>query len=316
MKRLILVKQSPAIQLGHMYEHIYCMRIDELFHSHNLFPHLDFALYGKMYHGGVLVIDVELYTTEAVSLIDDIKTLDVDLNQEIIMRTLSVMLAEMRQPIETTGYDSVVKGLSELQAQEWQTIDDLTMIDAKKIRRPAGPIYIIRGNTLPIFKVTSGVFIDREFASSNRELMPLFGQLARMIVSTWQGTANSLGLYSYDDEFTSNKQHEGLVNTFHAPRVRGVEIDVSEILEKSVADVQMLREAGAVERLVDELHRISYADHSDSAPGYERNYKDTLVFMGTKGWRQLATEKNCAALLKHMSIVVSVGRKKATRSLC
>lgn len=314
MKRLILVKQSPAIQLGHMYEHIYCMRIDELFHSHNLFPHLDFALYGKMYHGGILVIDIELYTANAVRLADKIKTLQIDLNQEIISRTLSMMLAEMEQPIETAGYDAVVKELEELHEQRWQTIDSLAIIDAKKIRRSAGPIYIVHGRAIPVSKIVTGVFLEREFAASNRELMPLFGQIARLIVSTWQGTvANSFGLYSYDDKFKSSKEQEGLTNTFHAPRVRGVEIDVDEVLEKCMTDIRELLKTRAIERLAEELNKMSYEEHSDSAPNYERNYEDTLVFMGTKGWQQIVTEENCAALLRHLSINVSFGRKKVVQ---
>ena len=107
MKRLALVKTSPEIQLGHLYEHIFCAHIHTLMRQHHLFPRLDYSVDGTTYYGGIVHVDVELYTNAAIALTDQIIPLDITLNETTIFTATKQLLAEKEEPFDSAGYDNV-----------------------------------------------------------------------------------------------------------------------------------------------------------------------------------------------------------------
>jgi hypothetical protein len=316
MKRLVLIKKSPAVQLGHLYEHIFWSHVDTLFYEHDLFPHLDYSLTGETYEGGIINITVELYTEAAIALSDAIPALPVKLNEEMITTAATQILAEKEEPLASTGYDKVRRELEDLHAQPWQSIDEIGLIDTKDIRKKASPFYIAEGKPLPARKLTTSVVLDVKFARLHRELLPLFRQFAWLITSSFQGVlADTHGYYSDEDAYKNTKGGVSVVNTFKVGNAKDIEVDVPATLETCLGIVSDLQKHDVFGRYMKELHAVSYYNRSDLAPNLERNYEDTLILIGPKGWQSIATEENGKLLLEHMSIEVKSGRDKGSRKI-
>lgn len=316
MKRLILIKQSPAIQLGHLYEHIFCAHVDTFFYERHLFAYLDYSLKGKMYYGGVIYIDVELYTNAAIALSNQLPTLAVELNEETVSIATAQILAEKEEPIGGKGYNNVKRALEDLHRQPWQNIDDVVLVDTKSIRKKAGPFYIAEGKPLPASKLTAAIFLDGQFVASHRELLPLFRQLAWLIISSLQGVlADTYGYFSQDDVYKNRDKSIEVRNSFKVAKANDSEINLSDTLATCLEVVRDMQQYNAFERFMEELRKISYFNHPTVAPNLERNYEDTLTFIGAKGWQKVATKENCELLLKNMFIEVRSGRNKVSQRL-
>jgi hypothetical protein len=272
MKRLILIKQSSAVQLGHLYEHIFWAHVDTLFYERHLFPQLDYSLNGETYYGGIVYIAIELYSEDAVALADAIPTLPIELNEETITTAATQILAEKEEPLASTGYDDVKRALEELHAQPWRNIDDIELIDAKSIRKKIGSFYIAEGKPLPARKLTAGVMLDAKFAKAYRELLPLFRQLAWLIISSLQGTlADTYGYYSFEDVYKDTKNTTGVFNIFKVGNANDIEIDISEILETCLEVVRDLKQYDVFGRYMNELRTVlSHSPHTKQ-PVYSRN---------------------------------------------
>ena len=314
MKRLILVKQSSAIQIAHLYEHIFCMHVGDFFWERQLVPHVDYALNGKTYHGGIVVIDISLYTAQAIAVTDQITDVSIEVNEKIVKIALAQLIAEIEEPFESTGYQAVADYLLTLDALPWQLIDDITSIDVKQVRRTAGPLYIVEGASIAARKLTTTLTVTKEFATSRRDLLPLFRQLAGVIISSWQHrVADEYGLFSLDDRYRTHKNGVSVSNVFKVARTN--DIDAPAVLKTCLGTVDDLRRSGAFERFMNELQDVSYYDRSDSAPMHEDNYESTLLLLGSKGWQEVATRENCDAVLKNITVEISFKKDKISKKL-
>ena len=314
MKRLILVKQSSAIQIAHLYEHIFCMHVGDFFWEKQLVPHVDYALNGKTYHGGIIVIDISLYTAQAIAVADQIADISIEMNERTVKIALAQLIAEIEEPFESMGYQAIADYLLALDVLPWQLMDDVTSIDVKQVRRAAGPLYIVEGASIASRKLTATAILPKEFAASHRNLLPLFRQIAWVIISSWQyKIADGYGLFSFDDWYMTHKNGVSVSNVFKVARTN--DIDVPAVLTTCRETVDDLRRSGAFERFMNELQGVSYYERSDSAPMYEDNYESTLLFLGSKGWQEVATRENCDTVLKNMMVEISFKKDKVSKRL-
>lgn len=76
MLNKIIVKQSKCIQLGHLYEHIFCDHLETFLHNQGVFQYVDYTLSGKTYHGGLIYIEVVFYNEHSAQYIDTINNLE------------------------------------------------------------------------------------------------------------------------------------------------------------------------------------------------------------------------------------------------
>lgn len=316
MKRLVLIKQSSAIQLGHLYEHIFCAQLTAFLHERRLFPHLDYSLTGKMYYGGVLFVDIEFYTNKAMRVYDEIASLPIRLNDEILSTAIRQMIAEKETLFLSTGYEAIKQALELLHAETWQNIDEVKQLDTKNIRKKRGSFYLADSTARPARKLTIGVFLDAAFATSHRAQIPLFRQFAWLITASLQEVlANTYGYYSLDDAYSDTKDVIGITNRFNVAYADDQNVDISDILTTSLEVIHTLRDYDAFDRLAQELHETSYRDRPASAPNLEKNYEDIHIFIGSKGWQEIAGKENYALLLEHMSIEVRFGRSKVSEAI-
>ncbi|EDK72250.1 hypothetical protein TM7_0620 [candidate division TM7 genomosp. GTL1] len=150
-------------------------------------------------------------------------------------------------------------------------------------------------------KLEVSVVLDGKYAQSKRELMPLFLQLAWLMSATLQGILpGKHGVFSFDDGFRESKEGVGIRNIFKV--AHGTEFNIKELLSSVKEVVTRINDDNGFVRLTDRLGSLSYSDGSFDTPNIEKNYEDTLILMGTNGWREIATEYNCTELLNHTSV--------------
>ena len=315
MKRLVLIKQSSAIQLGHLYEHIFCMHIERLFRQKKLYPLVDYSLTGKTYYGGIIMIDLELYTPTAERVAKSIAKLRIEWNEAMIQTGVLQLVAEKEAPFGIDGYGKIVDELAMLHEQAWQAIDDVESIDVKQVRRKVGPLYIIDGS-LPARKLKVNIHLESEFATAHRTLLPLFRQIAKLLASSLEHQIpDQFGFFSEETMFTSGAKATYLTSIFKVARAADTTVDVTAVLAACEGIVADLRKHGVIERYMRELRRTSYYGAPNLAPSLEATYEDTLLMLGAKGWKRLATTENCQDIVKYMSIEVTQGRNTARRRI-
>lgn len=314
MKELTLVKQTENIQLGHLYEHIFCAHIDALFFKNHLFQQLDYSLNGTTYYGGVILVSLELYTEAAVSLAKQIPTLNIVFNEHSISTASSQLLAEKELPFNSSGYDPVKEALLTLHDRPWQNIDELSLLDTQTIRRKTHPYFLSKEKRLRARKLTSNIVLDSVFSNSNPELLPLFRQIAWLVTANLQHVlADTYGYFSLSDKFTNTKQKVCLVNAFNVANTHNV--DLKDNLESCLSLINNMKKFNAFNRLATELNNISYFNSPSLAPNIDKIYEDTLMIVGAEGWKKIATVENCERILKHITIELQFGREKASKPL-
>ncbi len=316
MKNLILLKECRAIQLGHLYEHIFCAQIDALFLRHHLFQYLDYHHHGMMYYGGIVYIELEFYTDEAITLAKKIPRLNVVFDAVTIPTAASQILAEKEAPLSGTGFENIKKALEKLHAKPWQKIDDFGVLDTKSIKRTAGAFYLAKGDKLPARKLTMTVGLDSSFANSHRSILPLFRQVARLIIDTTRtGLTDKNGYYSFDDYFKQTHKTTAMFSILKVAHAHGKGVNLASDLAVCLKLIGDIKKLNCFKRLLEQLANMSYYDAPDIAINAERSYQATSVLIGSKGWQQIATEKNVQLILKNTSLELKFGREKVSQNI-
>lgn len=313
MKQLILLKQSTSIQIAHLYEHLFCSQLDTFLREHSLYQGLDYCIIGKTYYGGVIYVQIELYTDQAIQLAKELPRVAIRTDLDSILVATNQILAEKQEPIVMTSHDVVIKDLQHLQAQSWQEIDQIKQIDTKSVRRRSGSFYIAEGKPVISSKLSVNLILDKEIVVRRRDLLPLFQQMSQIIMGNIiSDFADAHGYYSVDESFKLRADSAVYSNIF---RIGKANVQLDESRSNILELVRDMRNDGTFERLSRQLRAVSYFDWQTITPNLERMYEDTLIFIGTKGWEEIATPENCELLLEHTSATVKFGREKATALL-
>ena len=147
-----------------------------------------------------------------------------------------------------------------------------------------------------------------DFIKQNRHLLPLFRNLAHLFAeSTEILVADEHGYFSNGSQFKVTRQKiymETQLKVAHAN-----ESNARQCHESMLALIQELYAKGVVTRYLAQLQDVSYYERAELAPNPETLYEDTMVLLGSKGWKRLATMENCKLLLEHMTVEVCYGKE-------
>lgn len=317
MQKIILIKTHPSIQLAHLYEHLYCTRLKELFYEHGLYKYLDFAMSGTTFdHGGLVEIDIELYTPKAIALGSELQHQKISPDQTSISTTFTQILAEEEFPVNTTGLDNVSDTLLALDQLPWQHIDDFDVLDAKTSKQQKKPVYIDYSHHLPTRKITTKLLLNQEFTVQHRELIPLFRHLAKLITFTVQDQLSLMHGYYYDEVSFHSKVHRTYLQAIlKVANLNNDTVDLERDIKHSKHIVNKLRSTGAFDRLLRELKMTSYSERFWVAPNTYDNFDETAVYIGSKGWQRLATPGNLASILENTTLEMQFGPHKLSSTL-
>lgn len=278
-----------------------------------LFKYIDYALHGTTYdNGGLIEIEIELYTPEAVRLRQELMLLKVSLSEKNLSSSVLQLLAEEPYYIYFGDSDRIKAELDALDKEPWQPIDAFNTYDAK-LHRPKKQLMYYTNKKHPApQRIITSLTLDRDFAKNHRELLPLFRHVCKLIVLTSQDILSiKYGLYTNGISYKAQQVNAELTRDRSNPY---------QISARVAADAQrdalsVLQASGAFERLASWLRSVSYADAPFGAPDTQENYEDTGLYIGSKGWQLLATEENIVKLITHTALSVQVGRDKTSLPL-
>lgn len=306
---MILVKRHSSIQLAHLYEHLFCGRANNLFYENGLFPYLDYSIAGRTYHQGIIFIKVETYRSQADTLGQQIQALNIDTSKNNVTNAISQLLAEEEVLFGSLGYEAIKKELEELDKQVWQDLDEVGVIDLEDVQKTLGPLYIANGKALRARKLKVNIGIESGFIKNHRELTPFFRQISISVNANLRvGLTERFGYYSAESKYLNATAAIGMENIFHVANSQPVSLE--SIIGMYFSELSYLKQCNAFERLLSDLKNISYTDRLNFAHSAESNFEDTHFFVGAKGWKDLASKKNCDDIMKHLLLSVSFGQKK------
>ena len=305
---IILIKQSKAVQLGHLYEHLYCGYLEKFFNDHQAYPYLDYKLTGRTYYNGTIYIECTFYTEKALKLIDSIKNITIDFSEESIYTHFSQIIAERHVPFGGLGIKKITDALKKLDEQPWQDIDSYGYTDFKHHRTQTGPVYITEGDEWTPKKVYTNIYFDMNQGNQDRHLLPVFRQLALFINASLQRSLPfEFGYFSQDDSFAVKPKQAIFTNTFYLDK--DDEVDIEEVSNVVSQSVKELLNEETLQRFTAEFKSISYRTNFFTSPDVGLTYEDTLFIVGAEGWSELFSSENLDYILKRLSLSVRYGNK-------
>lgn len=302
-KNIILIKHSPSVQLGHLYEHLFVRSVNELLYKHGLFKSIDYSLEGTTFENGIIRVSYEAYNNHSAKFLELIQNTRIDLgeNNSRIMTALFQMLAEENQQIGTSDIAAVTSELEKLDEANWENIDTITFLNANEFKNKKGVVYLSDQQADELQEVSVFIKINPESALK-AELTPLFVFLSRILLFT-MGTqlSHEFGFYFTDLKTSQGgSKVEASLTATHEPH--RIEFNETAIIETANNTITYMLENDLLNRVVDDLQKISYLNNSSMAPNESRFIEDTGFVIGSKGWKEIATLENLRAITNSLSI--------------
>lgn len=308
MKSVILVKQHPNVQLGHLYEHLFMRAVNEFFYEKQLYKSVDYAASGATYdEGGVIVVDVELYSSRAQEYAGGISELKIDLDPSggNIERALLQMSAEESWRIHISDKLKTVAMLQSLDTAPWLWLDEIDAIDTRSIRRKLDPIYLTNKVQAKPRVLSITLRNKPVVGEACAALLAFVSRIALLTVSNM--VTGRYGHYAGDITYSrglSATRSSLLVASY--PRV---DVNVPEVSKYTKELIGKMFSRELCERIAQDLNTTNYANQSYVAPNYERILQQSGVLVGSKGWQQI-TWKDVHDVLNGATLEVKYGRTK------
>lgn len=289
--------------------------VNEFFYKQNIFRFLDYSATGNTYEeGGVVIIDIELYSKEAVKLQHEIKKLKISFGVENqnITQALFQLAAEEPNEIVITNKNKVLQELEMLDETPWQNIQDLETINTRAIRRSHIPIYLTSKKIPKPRELRFSLTLDTSISKSEPELTPLFALITKFLLQNiLYFTGMEYGLYANQ---ISNKR-TGAVGILLFTKKQASDVNIEKISSSVDLLVKRLLAAKTIDKLVSELGSIDYQSHYYMAPDYEKYLHDTDILIGQEGWKRIATRGNINLLIRSTTLEVKVGHQQSSTIL-
>lgn len=310
MKTVVLIKQHPVIQLGHLYEHLFLRRVNAFFYEHGLFKLLDYAAHGTTYEeGGVITVECNLYSSEAIALGSEIEQLRIDLGKENcnVSTALHQIVAEEPNKLYVGDKVKLLQEIKRLDNEPWQSIDNLGILDTKTIRRKNTLIYLTDKKQARPQMMRLSIRLNKDFADTHRELLPLFMFVGRIILlAAGNQVAAAHGAYAGK---LYGKNQLSLISelsiTKQTPTLTSIE-KARETIQEMLR--HMLNDA-TYARIVANLSSMNYETTPCEALNLNELLTETNVLIGTIGWLSIATSDNIKNLLKQATLEVKLGHE-------
>lgn len=303
MNRLILVKTFSPVDMAHLYEHLFYGKVSELFTNTGLYQYVDYSLVGKTLQPGIVVIDIELYTADAIELSKTIPNIQIDVNEDAVFSAITQLMAEEERLPSNSNFSALKKELKKLDSIKWTKIDRLALIQ---------PAHLVSRNTKQIFSISNGkpqkstdltfaITLDLKVLKEENNLLPLFYELSRILIDNLNATLPyTLGCYSIGDEFKKTSTNISLINTFKVANTKSINITYDDILESAQNLVKDLKKLKVFERHLSSLQKLSYIDAPNLTPNFEDVYNSTGILIGSSGWKYIATIENFKLILNNI----------------
>lgn len=293
------------------------MRLKTYMFENGLYKSLDFAAWGSTYdQGGIIEINRELYSKKAQAFADKIAGLRIDVGErgDLVVPALRQICAEEKFQIRGSDSRKILAELRLLDERPWTNLDDVESIDTTKLKTSRKFLYLSR------YEQASPRTLSIVIAPTDempRDLTPLLHQTARLVLlATSDQLATARGYYQgeLDGVASSNRTVSELLVYRREARLVNLEVDCAFVLDS----IRQVLSDETKRRFLESIQSYTYAGSSDDyliAPGQDRVIKQTNFYVGSRGWKQLATPENLEKVINTMLISVEFGRRKIAKKL-
>ena len=100
MQRIFLCKQATSPIEAHIYEHLAMNTFKQMTQRAGLLQQVDYFALGSHYiDTGLITIDIDLYTDEAISLTDKLRHIQASTDDEALRLAMNQITAEKKQTV-------------------------------------------------------------------------------------------------------------------------------------------------------------------------------------------------------------------------
>ena len=298
-----------APNIAHIYEHIFVNALDNFFMSKKLFRYLDYQIDARAYFNGLVYINIDLFSEEAMALETEIPKIKVDTSESEIDGALWQILAEFRSRLWSTE-GQIEKHIQTLAKQPWVDIKDFDVTNIANLYSKTTEEDIEFTKTAAkYFKTLKCEFVlNPKWARNNQDLIPLFAILT-YVLSDSIAAMLAVDFYYFNtgSTYTYNpKTYKEAVNLCSHIEQNPKLSDELEACKDCIDD---LLAAGAIEKLVNQLQNVS-CEPGTGSPDEIKLYDSTGFFVGAQGWHRIATIKNALEILNNITLKITYGTEK------
>lgn len=284
------------------------MQVNKILRSKKLYLHSDYDFVGKTYHGGLIYFELTQYANKHTNLYNLLSKISIEFDKNTVDTGISQLVAEMETSYENNGYENVVTELKKIHEKQWINLDDFGSIDTKSFRRELYP-FLAHSVTIKSKKLKLKIIYKEPLCDNERNILPLFRQVSHLImVNLENAICDTYGYFSLEDSFKAIKNRYELTNVLCIGPV-GAIID-KKIVNYAQNLVKSMIRDDVFTRFSSQLRLLSYEKRHEETVNFERNYEDTLIFIGSKGWKSITTLENIDLLLKKSTFEFSSGKQK------
>lgn len=127
MKSLALVKTTPDMQLGHLYEHIFVKNLQQYLRNQGWTSCLDYSVFGMTFKTGFIVLRIRSYSENLDLQIEKIvENLQIDFSEDEIAGAALQIFAE--KMVDSVGFEeNTTQELVLLEHKKWQKLEDVNI---------------------------------------------------------------------------------------------------------------------------------------------------------------------------------------------
>lgn len=306
MKSFILIKPVRHIQIGHLYEHLYCHQLTQILREKGLFAFVDYSVDGKTYYDGYIRVEITLFTKQALEFEQFIQKFTPQLDDDSINGALLQVMAEKISEVYTLNLTQVKTTLLEIANTPWIPLETISLLHQKQQPKTKKGLEFVEQNSNKFLYLTQAI----ELNIKNLELpthlaRPLFVVIANALRQNLQEIIASTSFcYSVDEHFAASNQGLKDVNRYRVDRRQATKL-TSELLYTQEF-LKTLQPNGFIERLAHYLQTAS-SNTQFGLPDDDEISRKVSTLVGQAGWRAIGTVANIHEVMSSMTITFRLG---------
>lgn len=292
-------------------------QINRLMYSRGLFKHLDYSAHGKTFdQGGVILIEVELYTDCALALEEEICNLAIDFgdyNSNVSTETARIA-AEEPQKLYIQDASKTLEALNQLDQDPWQHIDEVTQLMAQNTRKQFSPLRLVDEPSAKPLSLSVVLTLDDNFVHKYPHLAPLFNVISRIMMFSI-GDTYSAHFGFYGSHLKGKLKPLSMTYTLTITPSSAKFITVDQLASSGSEVVNYVLSTAMISRLIRALQATDYRNDVLLGQDITTIFEETGVLTGSAGWRSIATYNNIEQVINHTTLTLTFKRQKASLTL-
>lgn len=308
MKKILLLKQVDHIQLGHLYEHIFCTQLVERFRQKGLFAYVDYYIDAKTYYTGVVRVQLDVFTSQAENALKIVQNRPLRLSEDEISGALLQIMAEKYADVSTFDGEYIKSKLHAYHNKPWQELGSVDSIGAPNIRH-SDKNFKLHDRSKRHFAILRQTieFDNANIGKTAYDPIPLFVVVSKALRSNLQeDVASNSYCFTYDDTFRRATRVVEDINLYRIDKRQATKLTTETETTREL--LKNMSENGFVERLTEFLQHATLKG-SFLCPDEEEIIRNTGVLVGLTYWHRI-NQDDIRKMLKSITIDYKLGKSK------